>query len=163
TDVTPGYQPGDFRPFPRDGAGWSPTDFWDGGSWNWSPDPAPWDNIGKTFVLPNGTNTFVSEEHWAIRRWASTANSTLRIDWLTGVEIARRNAPAAPPLPAWNSRATAARTTAQALAPELIDITPFKSALVSGVNVLAIQGLNRCIDDSDFLLAPEITATVLPP
>jgi Bacterial Ig domain len=67
------------------------------------------------------------------------------------------------PALSWNSRATAARTTAQALETEVIDITAFKSALMPGGNVLAIHALNRCVDDPDFLLSPEITATVLPP
>jgi hypothetical protein len=69
------------------------------------------------------------------------------------------------PVPAltWDSRATAERTATQALTTEVIDISAFKSALVPGVNVLAIHGLNRCLDDADFLLGPEITATVLPP
>lgn len=67
------------------------------------------------------------------------------------------------PALAWDSRATAARTATQALTTEVIDITAFKSALVAGGNVLAIHGLNRCLTDTDFLLAPEITANVLPP
>ncbi|MEY2410386.1 MAG: hypothetical protein QOF48_3056 [Verrucomicrobiota bacterium] len=292
-DVTPGYQATDFTPFPRDGAGWGATDFWDGGAWNWNPDPAPWDTIGMTFVMPNGTNTFVSEEHWMIRRWLSAVTGTLRIDWFTrkvnpfgngvtgkilhsgtevdwaatadqngfrhsfsvsgvtagdpvdlaltpvgpgnegddgadgsdngmtiysctnvidfvrtdvsglmqnvnssaflrqrfvvsdvscldqlrlrvkyddgfvawlnGIEIARRNVPAAPAVPSWNSRALTARTTAAIVAPEIIDITAFKNSLVAGTNVLAMQVLNRFIDDPNFLVAPEITATVLPP
>jgi hypothetical protein len=69
------------------------------------------------------------------------------------------------PLPAlaWNSRATAARTATQALVTEVIDISAFRSALRQGGNLLAIHGLNRAIDDPDFLLAPELTANVLPP
>jgi hypothetical protein len=67
------------------------------------------------------------------------------------------------PALSWNSRATAARTATQALATEVIDITAFRSALMPGGNVLAIHGLNRSIDDADFLLAPEITANILPP
>jgi hypothetical protein len=289
-DATPGYQLDDFTPFPHDGRGWGPADFWDGNSWNWSPDPAPWDSIGRTMVVPNGTNTFVSEEHWVIRRWLSSLNGTLRVDWFTrksnpfgtgvtgkilhqgfeedsaatanqtgfrrsvsfsgvhigdaidlpltpvgpnadgddgadgsengmtiysctnvldavttdvrtqmqfvnssaylrkrfdvpdltcldqvrlriryddgiviwlnGVEIARRNAPVTV---TWNSRSTANRGTAEVLASEPIDLTPFKGLLVPSGNVLAIQGINRSIDDSDFLVAPEITASVLPP
>ena len=63
----------------------------------------------------------------------------------------------------WNSRATASHTTTQALAAEAIDITAFKHLLTSGTHLLAIHALNAGPGDTDLLIAPEITATVLPP
>lgn len=81
------------------------------------------------------------------------------VAWLNGTEIARRNAPT----PAgWNSRATASRNAAQALAAEEIDLAGFKGLLLSGANVLAFQAMNFSADDDDLLLAPEITATLTP-
>ncbi len=77
------------------------------------------------------------------------------VAYLNGVKVASRNAPA---LPSGISAATAVRVDAQAIVQEKIDITSFKTSLVSGTNVLAIQGLNTTAGDNDFLLEAELVA-----
>ena len=79
------------------------------------------------------------------------------IAYLNGVKIAERNAPAAP---AWNSAATGGdRDDQAATVYEEIDVTAFRSALVAGNNVLAIQGLTSAAGDPDFLIQPQLIAT----
>lgn len=80
------------------------------------------------------------------------------VAWLNGTEIVRRNVSAAVP-GELSTQALANRPPAQSLAAETLDITPFKHALVNGVNVLAIQGWNYRADDPDCLLAPELQVT----
>ena len=65
----------------------------------------------------------------------------------------------------WNSSATAIHNDAEAF--EFIDfpVAKLPSNLVNGQNILAIQGLNRTIDSSDFLIVPEldvVRGTILP-
>jgi len=81
------------------------------------------------------------------------------VAYLNGTEIARRHAPGTP---AWNSTATASRTTEQSLAPEAINITAHLPQLTSGTNVLAIHGFNAGVADGSFLVAPEMTASAPP-
>ncbi len=75
------------------------------------------------------------------------------VAYLNGAEVARRNAPSAP---AWNSAATASRSTAAVLAFEDIDVTPYLGQLQAGANVLAFQGLNVTAADGDFLIYAEL-------
>ncbi|CAN5435532.1 lamin tail domain-containing protein [soil metagenome] len=77
------------------------------------------------------------------------------VAYLNGSEIASRNAPSAP---AWDSAATAA--TAEPLQLEEIDVTAFLGALKTGSNVLAIHGLNETAGSADFLVDPELIATL---
>ncbi|MGE5607933.1 MAG: chitobiase/beta-hexosaminidase C-terminal domain-containing protein, partial [Bacillota bacterium] len=79
------------------------------------------------------------------------------VAYLNGQRVASRNAPASPE---FNSTATGIH---QSAAFEDIDITEFKAALVPGDNLLAIQGLNRTTEDSDFLLLPELRYTSVIP
>ncbi len=74
--------------------------------------------------------------------------------WLNGTLIASRNAPG---VPAWNSLATAARDNSISLTPENINITAFRSALITGNNKLAIQGYNVAATDNSFLILPTLT------
>jgi hypothetical protein len=100
-----------------------------------------------------------------------SALNSLRLDiqyddgfvaYLNGVEVARRNAPGVTgSAVAWNAEATSVQADRAALAPETIDLTPNLSALRTGANVLAIQGLNIRAADEDFLLVPTLTATSL--
>jgi Big-like domain-containing protein/HYR domain-containing protein len=62
----------------------------------------------------------------------------------------------------WNAAATALRTTTESISPEVIDLTGFKSALVSGANVLAIQGINGAVGDNEFLINAELLANRVP-
>ena len=48
TDYNPDPEPaGQFIPFPADGLGHSPTDFWNGTQWDWFMGNAPWTEIGQ--------------------------------------------------------------------------------------------------------------------
>ncbi len=75
------------------------------------------------------------------------------VAYLNGVEIARRNAPAAPQ---WNSPATADRTRSAALAWEPLEIPGGASLLAQGANVLAIQALNENASGNELLILPEL-------
>ena len=73
--------------------------------------------------------------------------------WLNGTEIARRNAPV---IPLYNSTATQLGNA--------IETIPLSaSGLVSGANLLAIQGFNRTNSDADFFVGAELTATKIHP
>lgn len=81
--------------------------------------------------------------------------------WLNGQPVASRNAPA---VAAWNSAATADRTKEEALQQEEITAAIPPGLLVSGVNVVAFQGLKQGASDGDFLLLPTVDlAGTLPP
>jgi len=80
------------------------------------------------------------------------------VAYLNGTEVARRNAPATP---LWNSSATGAHPDGQAINYEDIDISAFMSALRVGNNVLAIQGLNKADDRTDFLIYPELAGIMM--
>ncbi len=85
----------------------------------------------------------------------------LRIDYddgfvayINGVEVARSTSLAAPGAPlAWDMLARSAR---EAGGPEVFDLAT--SAIVPGVNVLAIQVHNVALDSSDCSLIPELSA-----
>lgn len=77
------------------------------------------------------------------------------VAYLNGQEIARRFTPN---LVHYNSAATVPRDSASALAGERFNLNDFSHLLVSGSNMLAVQGLNRSSSDSDFLNWPELTA-----
>ena len=73
--------------------------------------------------------------------------------YVNGQLVASRNAPAALQ---WDSTASAARSTAEALTYEEIVFENAPGLLVNGANVLAIQGLNVSAGDGDFLILPEL-------
>lgn len=73
--------------------------------------------------------------------------------YLNGVEVASRNAPAAP---TWNSLATTTNSDTKAVVFESIDLGDVNSLLRQGSNVLAIHGMNRTIADSDLLFDVEL-------
>ncbi|MEZ5301053.1 MAG: lamin tail domain-containing protein [Verrucomicrobiales bacterium] len=76
------------------------------------------------------------------------------VAWLNGVEVARRNAPAAL---AHDSAATAAADEFS----ESIDLAAFSAALAEGENILAIHGLNVSAGDSDFRIGASLSADTL--
>lgn len=78
------------------------------------------------------------------------------VAWLNGTIVASRNAP--DPV-AHDSAATAARTVLESLVPETINLTAYRSSLVAGTNVLAIQGLNAAAADPTFYVAPALSAS----
>ena len=75
------------------------------------------------------------------------------IAYLNGTEVASANAPASP---AWNSTATAAH--GRKPGPDLPIVQPcqLRGYLLSGANMLAIQGLNITAVDPDFLVLPQL-------
>ncbi|MCF7763336.1 MAG: chitobiase/beta-hexosaminidase C-terminal domain-containing protein [Verrucomicrobia bacterium] len=77
------------------------------------------------------------------------------VAYLNGVEIARRNSPVGF---TWNSAATGEHPATAGSEPETFDVPVGLVALMPGVHVLAIQGLNRDVGDSDFLILPELDA-----
>lgn len=64
---------------------------------------------------------------------------------------------------AWNSDATASMPDAQALQFQNFDLTAHIDKLVAGDNLLAIHGLNRFSVSGDFLIRPELVATLTNP
>ncbi len=77
--------------------------------------------------------------------------------YLNGQRVEGVHAPAPP---AWDDAASDLNPDGLAVIYEDFDITAFKSSLVAGENVLAIHGLNLSSGSSDFLILPEITATI---
>jgi hypothetical protein len=62
----------------------------------------------------------------------------------------------------WNSNATGSRSDSiSATTPIVVDATAAATQVVEGVNILAIHGLNRSVSSSDFLIYPELTASVV--
>lgn len=81
----PGYSDVDFTPFPR-----NPqfpncdrtVNVWDGNQWNLDcGGGAPWTELGREALHPNGTNSAPNQEHWAIRRWVSTYAGDTFVTW----------------------------------------------------------------------------------
>lgn len=81
------------------------------------------------------------------------------VAYINGKEVARKNAPATL---AWDSGATAPHRDRDAIIPEVatIVVSQYPDLLRSGANVLAIHALNDDINSSDFLIIPELSATV---
>jgi len=77
--------------------------------------------------------------------------------YINGVECAITNAP---PSPQWNSVATRSHE-ADTVTYEEFDVSSAVPSLVTGTNVLAIQGLNRPVGSSDILIFPELTAELI--
>jgi hypothetical protein len=75
------------------------------------------------------------------------------VAWINGVQVASVNAPTTL---AWNSAATAIHS------PEhYYTITVTSGMLVSGKNILAIQGLNNSVSDGNFLILPLLDSDVI--
>jgi hypothetical protein len=75
------------------------------------------------------------------------------VAYLNGVELARHNAPVEP---LWNSAATAERAGRSGLRTLQIDVSQLAGVLHQGANLLAIHGLNSSVNDTDFLMRPEL-------
>lgn len=80
------------------------------------------------------------------------------VAFLNGKEIARRNAPA---IATWNSTATQGRTLEESLTAEEITILNTSNILQTGVNILAIHGMNQSREDADFLIFPELSGVAV--
>ncbi len=77
------------------------------------------------------------------------------IAYLNGTEVARRNFTGDPQ---WNSVAGSAGPSDAAATPTTIDISERVGLLKAGANLLALHGLNRSIDNPDFLISVELVA-----
>ncbi|MDA7605496.1 CotH kinase family protein [Verrucomicrobiales bacterium] len=75
------------------------------------------------------------------------------IAWINGKQIASSNAPL---VPEWNARATSSHRDSEAVQKLTIPIDFQANELAKGINILAIQGLNRSQSNSDFLIVPEL-------
>ena len=75
--------------------------------------------------------------------------------FLNGTALASRNASGAL---LYNSTSTATRLATDTLVPESINVTAVLPQLLTGNNILAIQGLNNAASDSSFLVLPELIA-----
>jgi hypothetical protein len=64
------YAPADFLPFA--------AEFWINGAWDWPDGNPPWTQLGRTGGHPNATPN--GPLHWAIRRWTSPIEGTVRIE-----------------------------------------------------------------------------------
>ncbi|MBN1126310.1 MAG: lamin tail domain-containing protein [Sedimentisphaerales bacterium] len=84
------------------------------------------------------------------------------IAYLNGSEILRVNFDDAA-LADWDSAANASHDDSLAIIQESFDVSSAISYLKRGTNILAIQGLNRTADNSDFLLGVELHAYQLNP
>lgn len=80
------------------------------------------------------------------------------VAYLNGQEVARRIFSTGL-TPQWNSAANAAHPNSAAVVFEEISLNP--ALLTSGANVLAIHGLNVGAGDGDFLVLPELVASVM--
>ncbi len=77
------------------------------------------------------------------------------VAYLNGVKVAEAMAPANPD---WNSAATGNH---EAENTETFDLTPFIGQLRSGLNLLAVHGLNVSLNSSDFILLVELNGGVV--
>ncbi len=77
------------------------------------------------------------------------------IAYLNGAEVARRNFTGDPQ---WNSVASASNADDAAIVLTTIDISEHVGVLGTGVNLLAIHGLNTSVGSSDFLISAELVA-----
>ena len=140
------------------------------------------DTVGNTAYLihPSGNVRYLPG---TTTNWMSTLNSTiqlrfpfnvadaaqvqalqLKLRWedgyvayLNGVKISEANAPVSP---AYNSSASADRQDGECEDVDLITLAGAQVNLVTGVNVLAIQGLNNAAGNALFLCTPTLEARV---
>ena len=75
----------DFRPFPHDGGGASPTDFWVGNGYDWFQGNPPWTELFQEGTHPNHPNGSAVDPnnpathlHWTVRRWNATVDANLK-------------------------------------------------------------------------------------
>lgn len=75
------------------------------------------------------------------------------VAYINGTEVVRANAPA---VLEWNSLATDSRNSAESSLASDFAVDLNAVTWNSGLNVLAVQGLNRAVTDGDFLFAAEL-------
>ncbi len=79
------------------------------------------------------------------------------VAYLNGQQITSKNAPSNV---SWNSGATIQNPDNQAVIFEDFDVSAFRSYLLDGENVLAIQGMNAGSTSSDFLILPQLVGVI---
>ena len=79
TDPDATYAADDLTLFPRDGGGYSPTDFWTGSAYDWYAGNPPWTYAGQEDMHPNGVNN--KAEHWVVRRHVAEVAGTVSVEW----------------------------------------------------------------------------------
>ncbi|MCP4848157.1 MAG: hypothetical protein GY899_09460 [Verrucomicrobiaceae bacterium] len=82
------------------------------------------------------------------------------IAWVNGQQVASSRAPLTPE---WNSDAENFHADTEAVIQEGFNTSNGIPVLKAGENILAIQGLNWGIDSSDFLILPELLASIADP
>ncbi len=80
------------------------------------------------------------------------------VAYINGVEVARRNAPETL---SFDASSTAAHPDEAAILFETIDASAGRDALMDTGNILAIHGLNRAIDNPDFLMGVRLDAAIV--
>ena len=127
--------------------------------------PGPYATLINT-NLPAGTTSAYARFEFEITEQSTldalaAVNLRLQYDdgfdaYLNGVKVASANAP---DIPAWNSVATNTREGEVGTSIHTLSLTSFKSDLLIGTNVLAIQLLNTGITSTGLLCSPEIQAS----
>lgn len=156
------------------GRNWTGVSF-DDGSWT-----ASRSGLGIGYEAGSGYETYIDHDvsaamqggrpgayiriRFTVERPAEIGALTLRmryddgfIAYLNGDEIARANAPAGATA---DSTATALHDDASAVTFESIDVSARIGSLRAGTNVLAVHGLNESTGSSDFLIEPELVASL---
>lgn len=156
---------------PALGTSWTARDFddsaWKSGPTGWGYDREPTYGalIGTQLneMFGGSTGAYLRVE-FQVEDPLAVNSLTLRMKYddgftayLNGEPVVDVNAPAPP---AWDDRASDLNPDSLAVVYEDFDISAFKDSLVAGKNVLAIHGLNAASGSSDFLILPEITATI---
>lgn len=79
------------------------------------------------------------------------------VAYVNGVEVARDNVPVSV---AWNSTAVTTRSPSLAVEFANFDLSAHIGDLQAGTNILAIHGLNESVNNDNFLIVPELSATL---
>ena len=160
------------------GTSWTEPEFDD---WFWTTTNDVGLSQGVGFIAPGGSDLYTSlfatnvgdamwqenasiwlRQEFQVDDPTAFAGLTLRVQYndgfvafLNGVPVASANAPESLQ---WNSVATAIRSATDAVVLQDFFIGPETAGLAVGKNVLAIQGLNQLVDDTDLLIRPQLIA-----
>jgi len=103
--------------------------------------------------------TFTGDLSDVVELWLNVRYDDGFIAYLNGREIGRENFPATG-TPQWNSEAETTHDDGLAVNLEPFDVSDYIGELDVGDNLLAIHALNAGVSSSDFLISPELVATV---
>ncbi len=108
--------------------------------------------------MRNSYKTVYTRKTFNVSNASSVTGMTLMMDWddgfvayINGVEVARANMPAG--TPDYDTNASGGH---EAGILETFDLSPYTGNLVTGTNVLSIEGHNRSMGSSDFSMIPEL-------